>query len=144
MKSHFLSQKLIFHCLQKSLSIKVDFFFHFRSHERSKLLANYYPHVSYSRLNLLIIPQIRKSCQRRSSRIRKAGRWTLQRNSPKSSRFEYGSLAPGKMTNNIQLLYILPSTLNELVGHFCEFYRSIVDTTFLHNNFTSLRRLSRI
>ena len=39
-KSHFLSQKLFFHCLQKKSSYKSRFFFHFLSHERSELLAH--------------------------------------------------------------------------------------------------------
>ena len=37
-KSHFLSQKLVFHCLKNKMIVKkVDFFYYFRSHERSEL-----------------------------------------------------------------------------------------------------------
>ena len=38
-KSHFLSQKLIFHCLKKNPK-KVDFFYYFRLHERLELLEH--------------------------------------------------------------------------------------------------------
>ena len=39
-KSHFLSQKLIFHCLKTNLSKKSRFFFYFHSHGRLELLAH--------------------------------------------------------------------------------------------------------
>ena len=39
-KSHFISQTLIFHCLNKIFLKKVDFFFYFRSHERLELPAH--------------------------------------------------------------------------------------------------------
>ena len=39
-KSHFISQKLIFHCLKKNPSKKSRFFLYFRSYEHSELLVH--------------------------------------------------------------------------------------------------------